>query len=131
MVIYPRLAIDKVRELFLANGFTVKPGNEDLKGYVYDAARSLEREVHKVAQETDAALLQQALEALLDGPDPNTGAFTPEYAAAIAALEERLAPAVQVMCWCGDIFSGADVIDPAGKCRVCGEGEFRQEAATA
>ena len=32
---------DRIREIFLANGFTVKPGQADLKPYVYAAARAL------------------------------------------------------------------------------------------
>ncbi|UIF90872.1 hypothetical protein [Cupriavidus sp. UYPR2.512] len=32
---------DQIREIFLANGFTVKEGQSDLKQYVYDAAYAL------------------------------------------------------------------------------------------
>lgn len=32
---------DEIREVFLANGFTIKPGNTDLKPYVFSAARAL------------------------------------------------------------------------------------------
>lgn len=32
---------DEIRELFLANGFTIKEGQTDLKPYVYQAARAL------------------------------------------------------------------------------------------
>lgn len=31
----------QIREVFLANGFTIKPGQDDLKPYVYEAARDL------------------------------------------------------------------------------------------
>ena len=34
---------DKIREIFLRNGFTVKDGETDLKQYVYDAAIELLR----------------------------------------------------------------------------------------
>ena len=30
----------EIREVFLANGFTIKDGHDDLKPYVYDAARA-------------------------------------------------------------------------------------------
>ena len=32
---------DQIREIFIANGFTVKEGQTDLKPYVYEAARAL------------------------------------------------------------------------------------------
>lgn len=32
---------EQIREIFLANGFTVKEGQADLKPYVYAAARAL------------------------------------------------------------------------------------------
>lgn len=32
---------DQIREVFLANGFTIKEGQADLKPYVYAAARAL------------------------------------------------------------------------------------------
>jgi len=32
---------EQIREVFMANGFTIKPGNDDLKPYVYKAARAL------------------------------------------------------------------------------------------
>ncbi len=35
------LSKDEIREVFLANGFTIKPGHDDLKPYVYAAAREI------------------------------------------------------------------------------------------
>lgn len=35
------LSKDEIREVFLANGFTIKPGHDDLKPYVYEAAREI------------------------------------------------------------------------------------------
>jgi hypothetical protein len=32
---------DQIRAVFLAHGFTIKPGHDDLKPYVYEAARAL------------------------------------------------------------------------------------------
>lgn len=32
---------DTIRAVFLANGFKIKPGHDDLKPYVYQAARAL------------------------------------------------------------------------------------------
>ena len=32
---------DQIRAVFLSNGFTIKPGHDDLKEYVYEAARDL------------------------------------------------------------------------------------------
>lgn len=36
-----RLTREQIREVFMANGFTVKEGQTDLKQYVYDAAHAL------------------------------------------------------------------------------------------
>jgi hypothetical protein len=41
------LGKDKIRQIFLANGFTIKEGQTDLKDYVYDAAACLIRETLK------------------------------------------------------------------------------------
>ena len=35
------LTRDEIREVFLANGLTIKEGNTDLKEYVYEAANAL------------------------------------------------------------------------------------------
>ena len=35
------LSDEQIRAVFLANGFTIKPGCDDLKPYVYKAARAL------------------------------------------------------------------------------------------
>ena len=45
----PRNAIDRdrIREIFMAYGFTVKEGQTDLKQYVYDAADALLRAARK------------------------------------------------------------------------------------
>lgn len=54
---------DKIREVFLANGFTVKPREgspDDLRDYVYDAARAL-----------IAAVAQPMHYLVLDLRDPN------------------------------------------------------------
>ena len=39
----PALDRDRIREIFMAHGFTVKEGQTDLKQYVYDAADALLR----------------------------------------------------------------------------------------
>lgn len=31
----------EIKDIFLSNGFTIKPGYDDLKPYVYEAARAL------------------------------------------------------------------------------------------
>lgn len=36
---------DEIREIFMAAGFTIKPGCDDLKPYVYAAAHELIRRV--------------------------------------------------------------------------------------
>ena len=41
----PALDRDRIREIFMAHGFTVKEGQTDLKQYVYDAAEALLRAV--------------------------------------------------------------------------------------
>jgi len=40
----------RIREIFLAHGFTIKEGNDDLKPYVYEAARAIERELSASAE---------------------------------------------------------------------------------
>lgn len=45
------LSKDAIREIFLAHGFTVKPGCDDLKSYVYDAARAIEK-AHGIGEKT-------------------------------------------------------------------------------
>jgi hypothetical protein len=45
------LTQDQLREIFLAAGFTVKPGETDLKPYVYAAARAIEA-AHGITGET-------------------------------------------------------------------------------
>jgi len=40
---------DRIREIFLANGFTIKEGQFDLKPYVYEAAEALLRESYAMA----------------------------------------------------------------------------------
>jgi hypothetical protein len=72
---------DTIRAVFIANGFEIKPGYNDLKPYVYAAARALLAHAAE-AQEDEIQRLQQALidasEALKDadehiryyGPNP-------------------------------------------------------------
>lgn len=48
------LSKDKIREIFLANGFTVKEGQTDLKPYVYEAAEALLKEAVTTDNESRA-----------------------------------------------------------------------------
>lgn len=60
-----------IREVFLANGFTIKPGETDLKPYVYDAADALLMLAGaglKEAVETHCALVRE-LDVLLNGEE--------------------------------------------------------------
>lgn len=41
----------KIREIFLRNGFTIKEGHDDLKPYVYAAARELIEETVKATRQ--------------------------------------------------------------------------------
>ena len=44
----------QIREVFLRNGFTIKPGHDDLKDYVYEAAfELLELTAHAVQGEPE------------------------------------------------------------------------------
>ena len=54
----PALDRDRIREIFMAYGFTVKEGQTDLKQYVYDAADALLRAARAQADsvQEDAAL---------------------------------------------------------------------------
>lgn len=38
----------RIREIFIENGFTIKDGQSDLKRYVYDAARAIIAETRKI-----------------------------------------------------------------------------------
>lgn len=49
---------DKIREIFLANGFTIKEGLTDLKPYVYAAARALIAELEKDVTVPDAWIVE-------------------------------------------------------------------------
>lgn len=40
-----RLSDEKIREIFISNGFTIKDGHSDLKSYVFNAARAIEKAV--------------------------------------------------------------------------------------
>ena len=40
-----KLTDQQIRDICLANGYTIKPGNDDLKPYVYAAARDIEKAV--------------------------------------------------------------------------------------
>ena len=57
----PALDRDRIREIFMAHGFTVKEGQTDLKQYVYDAAEALLRAARAPADSVleDAARLVQ------------------------------------------------------------------------
>lgn len=39
------LTKEEIRNIFLANGFTIKPGDDDLRDYVYGAAQALEEAI--------------------------------------------------------------------------------------
>lgn len=51
-----KLTNQQIRDICLANGYTIKPGNDDLKPYVYAAARDIE----KAATEEPAPKLNSA-----------------------------------------------------------------------
>ena len=40
-----RLSDEEIREIFISNGFTIKDGHSDLKSYVFNAARAIEKAV--------------------------------------------------------------------------------------
>ena len=50
----PALDRDRIREIFMAHGFTVKEGQTDLKQYVYDAAEALLRASRAPAESVTA-----------------------------------------------------------------------------
>lgn len=52
---------EKIKAIFLANGFTIKEGNSDLKPYVYAAARAI------LANSAPNAALVEALQSLYRG----------------------------------------------------------------
>ena len=55
---------DEIKSIFLAHGFTIKPGCDDLKPYVYEAARALLARV-----EADARQSLDDLETAVYSPD--------------------------------------------------------------
>ena len=63
----PALDRDRIREIFMAHGFTVKEGQTDLKQYVYDAAEALLRAARAQADsvQEDAACWQWLAEYLV------------------------------------------------------------------
>ena len=78
------LTNERIRELMLANGFTIKDGLHDLKPYVYEASRAIEAEVRK----DDGALIRQMLEALTAPVDGD--ALHALHMSAIAAARAHL-----------------------------------------
>jgi hypothetical protein len=62
---------DKIREIFLAHGFEIKPGHDDLKPYVYEAAEALIAAI--------AATKQEPVAWYIDWPDePELGHYFAE-----------------------------------------------------
>lgn len=72
------LTKEEIRAIFIANGFTVKPGNDDLKDYVYVAAKALEEAVllkingSTEAEETKSVPFKIVLTETAEGIDWNT-----------------------------------------------------------
>ena len=63
----PALDRDRIREIFMAHGFTVKEGQTDLKQYVYDAADALLRATRAPADSVlEDAARWQALPAFFE-----------------------------------------------------------------
>lgn len=54
---------EEIREVFLVNGFTIKPGNTDLKPYVFSAARALLALRPAQVPLTDEQIVSRAMEA--------------------------------------------------------------------
>lgn len=51
------LTEDEIRDIYLANGFTIKEGQTDLKDYVYMAARAIEHlTIEKMRNKQDEEL---------------------------------------------------------------------------
>ena len=50
----PTMSDEQIKSVFLANGFTIKSGHDDLKPYVYQAARALLAATQPAAQGMDA-----------------------------------------------------------------------------
>ena len=49
------LTKEEIRSIFLANGFTIKPGNSDLRDYVYNAAQALEEAILLKVSESESS----------------------------------------------------------------------------
>ena len=49
------LTKEEIRNIFLANGFTIKPDNDDLKDYVYAAAQALEEAILLKVSESESS----------------------------------------------------------------------------
>lgn len=49
------LTKEEIRNIFLANGFNIKPGNDDLKDYVYGAAQALQEAILLKVSESESS----------------------------------------------------------------------------
>ena len=49
------LTKEEIRNIFLANGFTIKPDNDDLQDYVYAAAQALEEAILLKVSESESS----------------------------------------------------------------------------
>ena len=86
------LTNERIRELMLANGFTIKEGLDDLKPYVYEAARAIEAEVRKQAM-SDA--LEQAAKLCDAGAEQMLHAYYRMGAARCAAAIRKVKEVIQ------------------------------------
>ena len=72
----PALDRDRIREIFMAHGFTVKEGQTDLKQYVYDAAEALLRASRAPAD----SVLEDAIKVLRADLKTSAKEIADEYA---------------------------------------------------
>ena len=101
----PALDRDRIREIFMAHGFTVKEGQTDLKQYVYDAAEALLRAARAQADsvQEDAARYRWLAEhcrstsehwggrwsIIIDGPAPKSHDSEDDFDAAVDAARKQ------------------------------------------
>ena len=88
----PLLDRARIREIFMAHGFTVKEGQTDLKQYVYDAADALLRAARAPADSQPAPVLG-TIAHVGTGKTTLTGAITSALRAASTEADSVTAPA--------------------------------------
>lgn len=105
---------EQIREIFLANGFTVKEGQTDLKPYVYAAAREL---INATLEE--AALKQYPLpDDLYDSKDWKAGGYAQRAEWLHVMYESKKQEVEAALKPCGEFVARVDDLERGGRVRA-------------